>query len=156
MVHYVLESGLPIIYDEFERLLIKVTFDEEMIRYTDLEMAHITKSLSGSSIFNLTDKPLNKEIMDWINHRAKYNPYVRQPIHMTLQKFDDSFVACTNKIFKQSFCQTKVLSGRSSIHCDLNALKRSKPGSSQLISSLQSIYMAKGSQLKHKLLHCQC
>ena len=93
----------------------------------------------------------NKEIMDWINQGAKYNPFVRHPIHITLQKFDESFVACTNTIFKRSFRQPKVLSGRSSIHRDLNALKQSKPGSCQLITSLQSNYTAKRSQLKHHL-----
>ena len=120
-----------------------------MICYANLEMAHITTSLSGPNIFNLTEKPLNKEIMDWINHGAKFNPYVRQPIHVTLQKFDDSFVDCTNKIFKRSF--QKVLSGQSSIHRDLNALKQNKPESSRLIASLQTNYTAKRNQLKHHL-----
>ena len=129
-------------------------------------MAHITDSLSGQNIFNLTDRPLNTEIMDWINHRdrplnteimdwinhgAKFNPYVRQPLHLTLQKFDDSFIDSTNRIFKCSLRTTKVLSGRSTIHRDLNALKQNKPGSRKLISSLQTNYTAKRSQLKHYL-----
>ena len=64
--------------------------------------------------------------MDWINQGAKFNPYVHQPILVTLQKFDDSFVDCTNKIFKRSFQQTKVLS-----------------------ASLQTNYTAKRNQLNH-------
>ena len=126
-------------------------FTSEMVRYSAQEMEHITECLSGLNLFNLTDKPLNDEINNWISNEAKLNPYVKKPMHILLQQFDESFISCTNKIFWRSLKQKKVISDRKTIHSDLNTPRKNKPGSATLIFSLQASYTDKRSQFKQNL-----
>ena len=141
---------MPILYRKFEEQ-ISTTFTSEMIRYSNNEMEHITECLSGLNLFNLTDRPLSDEINEWISHGPKFNPYVKKPMHVLLQQFDESFISCTNKIFRRSLKQKGVITDKKTIHNDLNALKRTKPCSARLISSLQASYTEKRSQFKQHL-----
>ena len=69
--------------------------------YMNEEIAHITTSLSGQNLFNLSDKQIEGKLETWINKGAKLNPHVLKSKSNYLDQFDDTFMDCTNKILKR-------------------------------------------------------
>lgn len=126
-----------------------------MARYVELELVHITDSLSGNNLFNLTEAPLNEDIQHWINKGGKYNPHVQKPIFVHLRQFDESFSDCINRIFRRNNFGRKVILDRSTIHKDLNAYKLAKPDSLTLVTSLQTSFTMKRRQFKNHLKRLQ-
>ena len=144
------------IKDHFRDGLVTV-FEQNMINYTADELDHITESLSGLNVFNLTDRPLSDEITTWINKGSKFNPAVMKPLHRYMNQFDETFIDCTNKILKRSIYGKTAIHSNSSVHQDLNLLKKN-PRVSKLVISLQSSYQKKRKHFKNhirRILHCK-
>ena len=128
-------------------------FDDFQVRYVEAEMLHITECLSGQNLFNLSDRPIEKTLDEWINKGSKYNPYVVKSKQAYLKQFDTAFVTCVNKIFKRLLYGRKAISSTADIIGGLRSLKLIKPGASSLIDSLSSSYRQKRSQFNHKVHH---
>ena len=70
---------LDIIKNEMTRQIFS-EFEKCMHEYAIQEREHISECLKGESLFNLTNKSIPPEIVDWIKNGPKYNPYVTKTI----------------------------------------------------------------------------
>ena len=137
---------------------LQLVFEDFQVNYVEEEMLHITECLSGQKLFNLSDRPIEGTLDEWINKGSKYNPYVVKSKQAYLKQFDTAFVACINKIFKRLIYGRKAISSTTDIQGSLRSLKLRKPGASSLIDSLSSSYKQKRSQFihtVHKVIHTQ-
>ena len=90
---------LDIIKDEMTKQIFS-EFEKCMHEYAINEREHISKCLKGESVFNLTNKSIPPEIVDWIKNGPKYNPYVTKSMRRYMRDFDIHFASSLKRIIR--------------------------------------------------------
>ena len=53
---------------------------------------HIEDSLKCENVFNMTEKDVPQNIVKWVAHRPKYNPYVQKSMKKLMKEFGQAFL----------------------------------------------------------------
>ena len=115
-------------------------FENYLIDYNKEEIDHISSCLKGPNVFNLSDKPIDDEVIQWINKGSKYNPYVKKSFNAYELQFKQTFVNCTNRIFRRLTHKKEVIKTVETINDDLAELKVLKQQLGSMVDSILDSY----------------
>ena len=84
------EESKKQIKSKFDELIAR-EFDSYMQLYMENEIKHIEESLKCENVFNMTEKDVPQNIVKWVAHGPKYNPFVQKSTKKLMKEFDQAF-----------------------------------------------------------------
>ena len=75
MMKMILLSKVDLVVNQF-KIGLDETFQIFLADYVQEEIDHITECLSGQKLFNLSSRPVDGVLEEWVNKGSKFNPYI--------------------------------------------------------------------------------